>query len=279
MKQRSLRSNEPPLSGEWWVEWVGPKLNRCGNMIPVSGLSRVLAQHNPGYASVYWFSEADAREIRASGHSRGLSSYAVAADRVWIDIDTGDGGMRKATKILDEHGGGYEVWSSGGKGYHIAIPHELIYDKRLPYSHKVFVESLGIDCDLSLYQHSRVLSLSGRIHPITGKRKQFVERVDGMQPQIKLVDPPKIDIQVDEADITPAFALHQMTKLAEREPTPGNRHTRIWSVAMSCAKAGLSFSATLGMVQEIVSRWLNPKEPEEVERAVAQAYRRTQSGT
>jgi hypothetical protein len=173
---------------------------------------------------------------------------------------------------LDALGLAYEVWDSG-RGFHIEIPHDLIYDARLPYSHKCWVEQLGLPVDYSLYQHGRILRLPGTVNVKTGRRKQFVEKVDGMKAEIELRTPPAFDFKPDGGLKTIATVLNHFQRLALAEPLPGNRHTQLWSAARSSCEAGLSFSATLEILMEVNNSWQNPKEPNEVEKAVTQAYR------
>jgi hypothetical protein len=240
-------------------------------MVPVSAFEQILKRSDPGYASVYMFGSEDALLVRCNGSSRGLSSLAVAADRVTLDIDNPDD-ISQVLIRLDQLKVGYEVWDSG-RGYHIEIPHDLIYDNRLPYSHKCWVEQLGLPVDYSLYQHGRILRLPGTVNVKTGRRKQFVEKVDGMKAEIELRTPPVFDFKPDGGLKTIATVLNHFQRLALAEPLPGNRHTQLWSAARSACDAGLSFSATEEILQEVNKSWSHPKDPEEVTKAVTQAFK------
>ena len=220
---------------------------------------------------MYKISALDAQLIRASGSSRGLNALAVAADRVTLDVDNPDDISLFLTK-LDSLGLAYDVWDSG-RGFHIEIPHDTIYDPRLPYSHKCWVEQLGLPVDYSLYQHARILRLPGTVNAKTGRRKQFVEKVDGMKAEIELRTPPVFDFKPDGGLKTIATVLNHFQRLALAEPLPGNRHTQLWSAARSAADAGLSFSATEEILQEVNKSWSHPKDPEEVTKAVTQAFK------
>jgi len=269
-----LKKQSQPVTGDLYVEWVPSNLYRTGNLIPLSSLDQVLARPDPGYASVYKFRAEDAKIIRANGSSRGLGKLVVAADAVTLDVDNPDD-INQVLEKLDSLKLGYEVWDSG-RGFHVVIPHDLIADNRLPYSHKCWVESLGLPVDYSLYQHARILRLPGTVNVKTGRRKQFVERVDGMKPTIELRDPPQFNFKPDTMGLkTIESVLNQFQRLAASEPLPGNRHTRIWSAARSAYEAGLSYSTSLELLQEVNAIWQNPKLPVEVEKAVTQAYERT----
>lgn len=256
-----------------YIEWVGPSLNRVGNMLPIGALPALIKQHNPGFASVYAFSKDDAMVVRERGHSRGLSGFSVWADRVTIDIDEGDQALLECQVILTKRGLAYEVWSSGSKGYHVSIPHEPIYSPDLPYSHLSYIQGLGVPHDASLYHHARVLRLPGTIHAKTGKRKTFLYKVDGMQAQIEIKKPPAFNFK-PLGGVSPfQDALLNCLNLTTNPPEAGMRHTRLWSAAKSFAESGTPYLTTLGVLLEVNRAWLKPKELNEVELAVQQAYR------
>lgn len=253
----------------YWYEFVPPNLHRTGNMVPVDKL----AGFKPaGYRSVYGFSEEDAKLIRLQQSSRGFSRFPVFSDHLILDIDGGDEQMKRVVSRLDELGFAYDVWISGGKGYHIIIPHEGLYSPYLPYSHLFFVEHYGIECDKSVFRHGSLISLPGRISQRTGRPKQFVESVPGDKAEVLIVIPDLTNIPVAE-DLDLAFALRRVCSLAENEPEQGRRHTLLWSVASNCAVSGMSRELCNQLLQEVNASWKNPKDQDEVERAVSQAYR------
>lgn len=266
-----LRRNAQVVTGEPWLEYVPPNIHRTGNLVSAKAI-QVLAGPAPGYSSVYAFTESDARMIRMQGNSRGFARFSVYAECLILDIDGGDEQMKRVIPKLDALGLGYQVYVSGGKGYHIYIPHDPIYSPDLPYSHLRWVEDNSIECDKSLYQHGRILSLPGRVHLKTGKRKQFYESKEGVMLSIELHKAPSFNIPEDDSkDLS--FIFRQLTRLIESEPEQGKRHTRLWSAAANCAAAGLSQTWTEEILQEVVSQWQNPKDPEEVVVAISQAYK------
>ena len=232
----------------------------------------MLSKSDPGYASVYMFKAEDAKRIRSNGSSRGLKGLVVAADAVTLDVDNPND-INQVLEKLDSLNLGYEVWDSG-RGYHVVIPHDLIEDENLPYSHKCWVDALGLPVDPTLYQHSRILRLPGTINVKTGRRKQLIERVSGMKPTIEIRTPPTFNLKPETFGLkTIEVVLNQFQRLAASEPVQGNRHTRIWSAAHSAAEAGLSYSTALELLTEINLAWKNPKTTSEVEAAVQQAYK------
>lgn len=244
-------------------------------MIPNRHIHLILALPNPGFASFYSFSESDALLVRERGHSRGLAEFSVWADQVPFDIDNGERGLNALLAVLNRDGYQYEVWLSGGKGYHVYVPHSPIYDIRLPYSHAAFVESLGVACDASLYQHSRVLRLPGTIHPDTGKRKVFITRKEGRKAEVAMVEPPSFNFSPRLAEKSVVNAMSAAISLINNPPPTGQgkRHTLIWGAAKDFAEAGTPYVTALGVLLEVNRTWVNPKPIDKVEKAVVQAYR------
>lgn len=214
-------------------------------------------------------------QVRERGHSRGLSEFSVWADKVTIDLDEGDQALLECQTLLAKHGLAFEVWSSGSKGYHVSIPHEPIYSPDLPYSHLCYVQGLGVPHDASLYHHARVLRLPRTIHAKTGKRKTFLYKVDGMQAEIEIRKPPVFNFKPLGGVSPLQDALLNVLNLTTNPPENGKRHTRLWSAAKSFAESGTPYLTTLGLLLEVNRSWPKPKELNEVELAVTQAYRQS----
>lgn len=244
-------------------------------MVPFSRLGAIQRErHNPGFRSVYLFDSISAATISATGSSKGFKQYAVYSDHLFIDLDGGDPALLAAERALE--GFAYEVWSSGGKGYHIMLPTPMYCGVDLPQAHLEFVGALGCGADLSLYRHSSLIALPGRVHAKTGARKTKVKDVDGRQLTIKepLVLPKAFNLAfTDEAPIS--FAFMRLASLCETPPAQGNRHTTAWSISSQLAKSGLSFETVLELVLKMNSEWDNAKPEEEIERAVKQAFGRS----
>jgi hypothetical protein len=260
----------------FYREWCPRKYARSGNMLPVTALDIICKQANPGYASVYMFDEAAAKEIRESGTSQNFARFSVYADTVTVDIDGGDADLAKAEAILCEKQIGYTVDESGGKGYHIYLQQtELLGSIHLPFSHKMFVKSLGIPMDESLYQHGRIISLRGRIHEKTGRKKAFIKTVPGNKVVVPILEPevPAFNFQAIGGLENLSAGIYKIHELLLVEPTPGNRHTRLWSVACNLAEAGISYEATCELLTRVNDNWINKKPQDEVLLAIQQAYK------
>lgn len=261
------------------VEWTSSVKNRKGRMVSLTALGRLLNLPDPGYSSIYMFKEEDAKIIVNNGHSKGLNQYAVASKFLVVDVDSGEEGRSIIEGILRSKGYAYEIWSSGGKGYHFYIPHELICDKRLPNSHKQVALSLfpKQHVDLTLYQHGRLVSLPGRVHPITKKRKHLIASIPGKSIEIPLVEELKVvrpfEVSPDGDHQLLAIGLQRAADLICFPPDRGTRHIRIWGTAKDLAESGLDYDTTLNLLLKVNETWDEQKTEEEIIKAVTSAYK------
>lgn len=257
-----------------YKEWCLQPNQRRGTMLPLAQFKDIMRAPDAGYASVYAFEETAALEIIASKSSAGLNKYPVYSDMLMIDLDDGERQLRRAQTALI--GFGYKIWTSGGKGFHIGLPLKVgVFGDHIPYSQRKWVEALDIGADLSLYQHGRILSLPGRVHPKTGKKKELFGEVMGLYPMIPDVYPARVTFAAFEdtsGDLE--TALWQTIQILVSEPEPGNRHTKLWATAKSLAEAGLAYETVLDLLTEVNSSWENSKTTAEVTTAVQQAYRK-----
>ena len=264
---------------KFYREWCSAPHTRKGSMMPVNMIARIANSPNidTGYASVYYFDENAANAIILSRSSSGLGRFDVYTDELVIDLDSGDEQLALTERVLKERGLSYTVWASGGKGYHIYIRlSATMMGNNVPYSQKKYVESLGIKADLSLYQHGRILSLPGRVHPKTGVRKHRVKRVRGSNVlTIPLLTPPEPVFRFDAngglGDLE--AGLWSLISMLGQEPDVGNRHTALWSAALHFADAGVSYATTLELITEVNSKWECSKDGDGITLAVKQAYK------
>lgn len=262
----------------YFVEWAPEPKRRKGRMVSLKALNILCKSSDPGYSSVYLFSEADAETIKRLGHSKGLSSYPVSSSFLIFDIDSGESSLRHVEKALKEKGLGFEVWESGGKGYHVYVTHQFVTSSDLPYSHSraalQMIPNAVQHIDLSLYQHGRLLSLPGRIHPRTRKKKKFLYSVGGASLELPVLKKPQIEFSVvseaDESILGRSF--DQLLSMLLSPPYVGNRHTTIWAVSKDLMNSGLKYETALDLMQKVNEVWKNQKSPAEIELAVKQAY-------
>ncbi len=261
-------------------EWCLKPEFRKGTMLPESRFKTILLSGDPGYSSVYAFEEDAALALIDQKSSAGMARFTAHTDSLVIDLDNGDDQLAKALEKIAALGLAHEVWSSGSKGYHIYIPHtqhESGHD--VPHSQRLWVEALDVGADLSLYQHGRILSLPGRVHPKTGRRKALVSNTPGQALALVHVTPPPSMFNFEARGGLSEFeaGLWKCLQSLGTPPDPGMRHTRIWSTAQHFADCGLTYEATLTLLLKVNEQWPSPKDPSEVELAVTQAFRKNLS--
>lgn len=257
-----------------YYEWCQRPNLRKGLMVTEQGLDVLSRDRDSGYRSVYMFDEGDAKEIEAAHHSRGLDKYIVHSDCIFIDIDTGSSSLDFCLKELRSHGLAHRVYNSGNKGFHVVIPlKETVSGINVPYSQKKWVESLGVSFDPSIYRAGALISLPGRIHPVTGIAKSLVRVEDGEELVLPLLSPPTIEFNLDSSNDSIGLGLTQLLQLVTNPPTEGERHLSIWKTAKSLAEAGISDAAALELITAINQTWDTPKEELALQQAVEGAYR------
>ena len=255
-------------------EWAQRLNDRNGYMLPVEEIAHLVNfTNNPGFSSLYAYSEEDAMIIKESGCSRGYDRFVPSSDFLAIDIDTGEEDLILAEDILK--GYGYEVWSSGSKGYHIILKHELIRDKRLPYSHSRVVKDLGINADFSLYQPGRIFRLPRCIHQKTGRRKALVRTVEGGLIDVPLLEKPPIEFSFSfGGDGDYKTALGKLWSLAEEGLEEGARNNRMWNVASSLVNAGFELDAVFSFLSTVNNNQISPLSEDELKQVVGSAGRK-----
>lgn len=260
-----------------WREW-GRQVNwRCGNFLPEELIVRLAsASFTIGYASHYMFPKKVALEARELQSSRGLRGM-VGGYYLVLDFDNGNNQVKQAETQLISMGLGYDLYSSGGKGFHIYIFHECIWSKHLPYSHYHWVNSIfDLEIDLSIYQHSRLIALPGRVHKATGRRKKLLKSVKGNLLDLPIVEMPKRELMAFKREEKTDQLMHGLLRcitLLQAEPRRGNRHTALWGTAKDLLGGGLHPKAVYDLLSKINDQWDNSKEGDEVIEAITQAIK------
>lgn len=264
------------LGIKWFKEYSKTPMHRSGTMIPST------QKIDKGYCTLYHFNQLDSEAVTASGCSRGLGAFSVRSNVLMIDIDRDT--PSEANKALSEAlievrklNAPTKVWFSGKKGYHIGIRIEEMIGKDVPYSQHEFVKQLQIPYDESLYQHARLLSNEGRIHPDTGKPKKLIDSFNLDKPRlfipmVKDTSTKKEEVEtwsdVDELHI----GLARLMISIENGLPEGARHTTFWSISSQLHRAGLQENTILDLMINLNNTLRNPKDEQEVERAVRQAF-------
>lgn len=256
-------------------EWCLTPMRRRGTMLPLKTVAQFEKAPDAGYASVYMFDEAAAAEIKASGSSAGFARFPVYADTLTLDLDQGEKQLELVETKVRALGLAYRVYDSGGKGFHVVVPlAETVYGTNVPYSQRAWAESLDVGADLSLYQAGHIISLPGRRHPKTGRRKVLVRQVLGELLALGLRESPARIFTISDADQSELErGLWRLIHLLRQEPGIGNRHVALWSTAKHFADAGLAYDTALDLLTEVNESWENPKPSDELESAVKQAFK------
>ena len=251
-----------------FVERANTLESRRGYMFPSALLPSLEKERDAGFRSVYMFGEEDSKRAMAAQSSKGFGRLNVYSDCLFIDLDGGDKALADCLSKLPYVG--YEVYTSGSKGYHIHIPHDT-YEGPIPEAHREWVAAHGLPHDVSIYRRSSLIALPGRIHPKTKLKKRLIMAFNGPQPEFwepTLASPKEVEGLGDATDV-----LLRAARMMEVEPVSGWRHTSLWSLAQSMAEAGFSQETALEIALKINGSWKCQKDPSEVSRAVSQAYR------
>jgi hypothetical protein len=262
---------------EWYKEWC-PTVYMRGRFLPLERINRITQTvEDPGYASVYEFHPNSVEAMKETKQK--FNTFPVRSDGIVIDVDEMER-LPVVEEAIKARKVPYTVWLSGGKGYHFYIPHKPHYSLNLPLRQRKWVETLGVDVDFSIYQHGRIISLPGRVHPKTGRKKIMLRQVWGNT----AVDLPNIDQQESSQQViypglgesTQEQLLYLVWKLEKAlrlPPEEGNRHTTLWHLSKSCAEAGLSFNVAVGLILAVNDSFTNPKHSEEALKAIQQGYK------
>lgn len=254
-------------------EWARFRTSRTGCMVSEEELKRIIEYiPNPGFASLYSFSKEDAQIIIDRGSSRDFHQFTPISDELLIDLD--DGGASLPALEEQIKGLKYEVYFSGSKGAHVILHHEPIADNNLPYSHKKVVEGYGVDADMCLYHPSRLISLPGRVHHKTGKKKELIKRVDGELIVIPMQKKPEINFDFSGLDGDATHGLSLLLRLKTNPPKVGTRHIRLWQTATDLLKAGFDINSISQFFLVINQDWPEPQSESEVLSVVEQAANR-----
>lgn len=257
-----------------FVEVVSFVNRRNANLKPIESLLTSV-----GFRSVYMFNQEDAEIIKDRGSSKGFKYFNLHSDCLFVDIDIkndeeeaqalADIEKLKASNIK------FSLWSSGGRSYHLHIPHELKCSRHLPYTHKLIVEKLGIHCDHSLYRANSLFRLPGTIHTRTGKEKVLLGEYGTKELKFSIqIEPVKEIRERSESCNSPLLIFSTLRDLSLEEVIE-NRYLKFFSLGcLVFENSTLSYDTILDLFYFINNSLPEPNEPSEVERAIKGAYER-----
>ena len=257
-----------------WYEWAKIPSKRAGIMVPETSLQKFIdSKGTSGFRSVFGFHPKDAAKIKKRGHSRDFREFPCYADRLVIDIDNGDEGKVEAEAKLKAAGLAYDLFSSGGKGYHFILTvSNPTLSYHTPYSHRKFVEGLGIPTDDSIYRHGGLISLEGRIHPTSKRLKSFIESVSGQDAHIPIVQPPMFVGNVPEDYNVLSDGFERAANLTGTQPPVGGRYMSLWRCVKCFYDAGVIPEVAEEIAHAINDSWDEPKDETEMKRLMEDAY-------
>lgn len=264
-----------------WREW-GRHVNwRCGNFLPENLIYQLaLKKFNPGYTTHYMFPEKVGREARKLQSSKGLAK-TVGGYYLIMDFDDGVTQIPATEKELQKLGIGYDLFQSGGKGFHFYLYHDLLWSPYLPYSQKHWVlNNLSVEPDLSLYQTTRLVALPGRVHRETKLRKVLIKSVPGKTLALSIIQPPEKELRVfkrKEQKEQLIQGLLRCITLLHAAPKIGNRHTALWGTSKDLLQGGLHPKAVHDLLSQINNYWEKNKDDKEVIKAIEQAIKSNSS--
>ncbi len=231
-----------------------------------------------GFRSVYMYQQEAVDFFRRKGTVVGADQFEVFSDTLFVDFDAQPEAVTEMANRLRAKNIGFQIWESGSKGHHFHIPlAELQADKDLPAIHKTLMEATKLPVDSSIYRHTGLFRLPGAIHKKTRKPKVLTCEHAG-EPlffdlnQFRPATPKYERYSVDGSIELLPLALITASTACVVSPTIGNRYMTLWRTARSLADAGLSESVTLELLEAVNDQWESPKEQEEIERAVSEAY-------
>lgn len=254
-----------------WYEHARTVWDRKGLMLPEYSLEGLT-----GFRSVYGFCERDAMSIRHKKSSCGFAQFPVYSNKLLMDFDHNETGMLEAVNWANKKELSWELYESGGKGFHLEIKTIELFDINLPYTHKKLCEKLGFGNDPSLYRHGSLFRLPGTIHDKTHKPKK---KIDGFSTDNLLeitIEAPEECIHFDEFSDQDSlnFALGSIKYYLGESPGAGNRYTLIFGLGADLCRSGVSFSAALELALLLDGSWgEDAKGEEETARAIENGFR------
>jgi hypothetical protein len=193
---------------------------------------------NSGFASVYNFSEADARSMEALGTYKSFKG-TVYCSTLKIDCDNEEiansvEGRLQAKEV------GYAKYSTGGRGAHFHVERLVEPSHLLPYIDKAYVSREFPGADVSFYHHVGWYRQNGATHKKTGLRKTLVNTVTGSVLDMRgetLNAATQPEQTISKQGIQSVFSDARMQRLTVPY-SGGERHNRYCAVAARLCDLG-----------------------------------------
>lgn len=244
----------------YYFEHAQTKSNRRAKMLTIDEL-----ETKTGYRSIYGFDEKTTAFFREAGSTKGAKHFPVYADTLFMDFDNAAEECERVVNALLEEGLKVKVYTTGGRGQHVEVYHTPVFDKRVPYSHRCWVESRGFRVDFCLYSHGHILRLNKTRHEKTGGYKELIFEQEGATFELPLIEKPiKTFNQRAAGDFDLTDFSSMLYWFSNNLPTNGNRNHRMFSLAAGLLASGISGTATVELVEKFNLCMDEPLEDEEL---------------
>jgi len=126
-----------------------------------------------GFVSLYSIPEETAHSIVETGTTRGFKG-TVWSERLWVDTDN-EAASKAVIDKVKELKYDYQLYTSGGRGFHVGILRNTTPSHLLPLFDKKWTEKTFEGHDSSIYTHLHLFRLPGTVHEKTGYQKKLIE--------------------------------------------------------------------------------------------------------
>lgn len=244
----------------YYFEHCRTRSNRTGRMLTAEELVG-----KTGFRSIYGFDEKTTAFFREAGSTKGAKHFPVYADTLFMDFDDAAEECERVVNALLEEGLKVKVYTTGGRGQHVEVYHTPVFDKRVPYSHRCWVESRGFRVDFCLYSHGHILRLNKTRHEKTGGYKELIFEQEGDTFELELIERPVRDFaQRGSGDFDIIDFANMLHWFSSNLPTNGNRNHRMFSLAAGLLASGVSGVAAVELVEKFNLCMEEPLEDEEL---------------
>lgn len=256
-----------------YAEWCMNKPSHTATFVNTSKLDYLV-----GHSSVYWFNEECKSIMERKGNILGCSNFPVSSNRFIIDLDDGLTSMKTVCEQLVARGLAYDVWSTGGKGFHIIVPMPMVEDLDLPYSQEQYARGIQGVSDFNIYRHNSLIRLPNTQHEKTGKYKTKVYSREGNKLDLPILVNPKrfTTWEINEKYTDTSYlksGVNSLYKLLLDPPPVGSRHIRLWSCAKALFNSGLEYETVLDLLTNVNDTWdTDPKDDSDIKGIVDSLY-------
>ena len=168
----------------------------------------------------------------------------------------------------------YEMYNSGGKGIHLELPLDKIYEGvNVPKQQKQYLQKLTNKADTSIYKHSGLIRLANTKHERTGNRKTLIYKQEGELLSLPEFTSPVFNKYVKQEDISLEDTLFiNICALLNNEPFTGNRHMSLFKLVKDIQAVGFSGEYAYETIMKINETWSNQKDNSDLERLIKDVY-------